>query len=224
MLENFLKLITLTAIFLNVPVVCAQGWYIGVGTGTSSFDFTDDDDQEIVDMLQDIPGQLGSIPGVDASFSYDDEDTGVKLFAGINVNKNLAVEFGYTDLGGIKLDLSLIDDGSFTMDPSTTYISVRASVDGFHGTVIGKLPISELISLNGRIGLYLWEMDSTLSIQDSTNSFVNGSESYLDDREGEDLFYGIGLDIGWFGISYEIYKVDDFDIDYLGISATYQFN
>jgi hypothetical protein len=115
-------------------------------------------------------------------------------------------------------DFSLTDNGSFTGEPGSLVFSGGAtvflvSVPGLSG----KLPLSDSVSLSARAGAYFWELDSKFAFQDTIEGNFSGSES----DDGQDIYYGLGLDIGWFGLFYEVYDIDDEDVDFLGVSPSF---
>jgi len=119
-----------------------MGWYGGVSVGTAT-----------VSELDDVCGDVKSILDPGASCKTDDTDTGWKLYAGNRFNENLAVEFGFADLG------------QTTVKGSGTFFGVPAIVSGewdtsaFFGAVVGVLPVSENFSLFGKAGLAYWDVD-----------------------------------------------------------------
>jgi hypothetical protein len=214
MLKTLTKSLFALMVLFNATAAYSQ-FYFGVAAGTASVDLPDEynDLAEIVDDAK-------SIPGIDASADAQDSDTGLKLFAGTHLGEHLAVEFGYIDLGETSFDFSLIDDGSATGDPSTTIIAANSSVSGLSFAGVGKLPFSDTSSLNGRVGIYLWESESDVSFFDTTGFFGNFSDSSTDD--GNDVFYGVGLNINWFELHYDVYDIDGEDVDFIGVSARFE--
>ncbi len=213
MIRNCNRLSLLCAALFSVSAVHAADWYFGIGAGVSTYDaFGDFSDTE-----QDV-NELDDFPGIDASFDVDDSDTAVKLFAGFPLTSSFGVEFAYVDLGETSVNFTLESDGTF-FSPGSTEVSGSASIDGLSAGLIGNLPLSDTVSLNGRAGVYLWDAEGDFSAQDTTGIFDDFSDSVSDD--GNDVYYGIGLDIGWFGLFYEIYDIDGDDVDLLGVSAKF---
>jgi OmpA-OmpF porin, OOP family len=215
MTKNQSRLILAFVFTFGAPVAYSDGWYFGLGLGTSSYDLPGE--------LNDLKGLINSvndIPGVTASFDIEDSDTAVKLFSGFNINSNFAVEFGYVDLGEISADFSLTDDGSFTGEPGSLVFSGADSVSGFSAGLVGRLPLSGSVSVSARVGAYFWELDSKFAFEDTIEGSFSGSES----DDGQDIYYGLGLDIGWFGLFYEVYDIDGEDVDFLGVSASFGLN
>ena len=179
-----------------VPAAFAQeqeevsGFYIGGGAGqfTASIDDVDDID-ETVD-------------------SWDEDDTAYKFFAGYRMNRFLAFELDYINLG----------------EPSGAVVpgrNVDAAVDGFAPYVVGTFPLGQYFEVYGRLGYYFY--DATRGVQDELDNRVQF------DEESEDLVYGagIGANIGEkFNIRAEYEKFDlqglD-DADALWLTAAWRF-
>ncbi len=179
-----------------VPAAFAQeqeeisGFYLGGGAGqfNASIDDVDDID-ETVD-------------------SWDDDDTAYKFFAGYRLNRFVAFELDYINLG----------------EPSGAVVpgrNVDAAVDGFAPYVVGTLPLGQYFELYGRLGYYFY--DATRGVEDELDNRVEF------DEESEDLVYGagIGANIGEkFNIRAEYEKFDlqglD-DADALWLTAAWRF-
>jgi hypothetical protein len=39
----------------------------------------------------------------------------------------------------------------------------------------------------------------------------------------DDFFYGLGMEIGWFGLEYDILKINGGEVKYLGATVKYTF-
>jgi OOP family OmpA-OmpF porin len=122
-----------------VPAAFAQeqeevsGFYLGGGAGqfNASIDDVDDID-ETVD-------------------SWDDDDTAYKFFAGYRLNRFVAFELDYINLG----------------EPSGAVVpgrNVDAAVDGFAPYVVGTLPLGQYFEVYGRAGYYFY--DATTGVTD----------------------------------------------------------
>jgi OmpA-OmpF porin, OOP family len=122
-----------------------QGWYIGASLGQS----------KAKDGCDDVVG------------SCDDKDSAWRILGGYQFNKNLAVEFGYTDLGEVSGDETGF--GAF---------SVESNV--FELVAVGSWPFADKFSLYGKLGLYRGDTDASAA-------GISVSES------NTDLTYGIGL-------------------------------
>lgn len=141
----------------------AQGWYVGAGVGqTKAKDF------EVCSLLFD--------PG--SSCSDDDSDTGIKVFAGNQLNSNVAFELNYTDLG------SATSKGSGTIFGFPAAGTVEWEGKGFGVDVVGTAPISPQFGFIGRLGLFLWDVELSAS-------GLGGS--FSDSDSGTAFTYGVGV-------------------------------
>jgi len=127
--------------------------------------------------------------------SCDDKDTGFAIYGGYNFHENFGVEGGYIDFGEAKVTATL-NNATFTG---------KDELWSFYGAGIGKINVSEKVTLFGKIGFHRWEADRKLS---SANSI-----SFDDD--GIDLFYGVGGQVSLPGdkfnirLEYQIFEVED---------------
>jgi len=108
----------------------SQGGYVGGGLGGSDASFNSSD------------FSLG-LPQV--AESQTKTDTGMKLFAGIRFDRNWAAEVGYTNLGKFKYNYNGAGAGTAGFD---------YKVSGFTLSGVGTLPLSNDLSLFGRVGLF----------------------------------------------------------------------
>ena len=157
----FVGVFAITSIALS-SLAQAEGWYAGVGFGQSKVkDFVECD--------------------LDISCSADDTDSGWKLYLGNQFNQNVAVEFGYVDLGQTKASGT---------DSFLGTASLEFDVKGFDVAVVGLLPVSKQFNVLGKVGLFRWDVD----VDASSSVFGSGSES----KTGVDFMVGIGasFDIG----------------------------
>lgn len=195
---NNLKLAAaLAAVSLaTVPAAFAQepeeisGFYIGGGAGQFNAHIDDVDD-------------------VDATVDeWDEDDTAYKFFAGYRLNRFLAFELDYINLG----------------EPSGNVVpgfNVDSSVDGFAPYVVGTIPLGRFFEVYGRAGYYFY--DATRGVTDTLDNRVEF------DEESEDFVYGagIGANLGEkFNVRFEYEKFDieglD-DTDALWLTAGWRF-
>lgn len=186
---------TLAALAL-VPAAYAQqqeevsGFYVGGGIGqfNASIDNVDDVDATVDD--------------------WDDDDTAYKFFAGYRLNRFVAFELDYVNLG----------------EPSGAVVpgfNVDASVDGFAPYVVGTLPLGPWFELYARAGYFFY--DATYGTTDALDNRVEF------DEESEDFVYGagIGANVGEkLNLRFEYEKFDlaglD-DADALWLTAAWRF-
>ena len=141
----------------TVPAAFADenaGLYLGGGVG--SFNVSIDNPDQVDDTVG----------------AWDEDDNAYKLFAGYRLNKFLAFELDYINLG----------------EPSGAVVpgfNVDLAVDGFAPYVVGTIPLGNWFEVYGRLGYYFY--DATLGVEDE----INGNVEF--DEESEDLVYGAGI-------------------------------
>ncbi|NTS76195.1 outer membrane beta-barrel protein [Catenovulum sp. SM1970] len=185
-------------------------FYISASVGQATFD---EDFNELED--------LGA--------SVDDSDTAFKFAVGYDFNEYFSVEAGYADLGELAINNSYSD--YYDADFNITYNeNIAATVSGLFASVIGKLPINEEFSLFAKVGYYSW--DSDIDVAASVSQYVYGenyksSAKESDSLDGNDPFFGIGTQYAFDEISikaeYEIFDIEDSDVNVLTVGASYHF-
>jgi opacity protein-like surface antigen len=194
-----LKLTATLAALISValaPAAFAQeqqevsGFYLGAGAGQFNANIDDVDD---IDNTVD---------------GWSEDDTAYKVFAGYRLNKFLAFELDYINLG----------KPSGSVVPG---VNVDASVDGYAPFVVGTLPLGRFFEVYGRAGYYFY--DATTGVTDTLDNRVEF------DEESEDLVYGagVGANLGEkFNVRFEYEKYDlkglD-DTDALWLTAAFRF-
>ena len=190
----------LILMFATAPGAFAAEWYGGVGFGQAK-----------------VKKELGcsdpDFAGV--TCSEDRKDTALRLFGGTELAKNVAVEFGYRDLGEAKLNAT---DGVDT-------VTVKAEAKGFDVSVVGTLPVGTDFGVIGRVGFFRWDLDAKVD--------VTGFPSESFSKSGTDLAFGVGVKYNlsktmalraeWERL--KDLKVEDFktDIDVMSVSLAFNF-
>ena len=179
-----------------VPTAFAQqqeevsGFYLGGGLGQFNAQIDD------VDQIDDTVDR------------WDEDDTAYKVFGGYRLNRFLAFELDYINLG----------------EPSGSVVpgfNVDSSVDGFAPYVVGTLPLGPYFELYGRAGYYFY--DATRGVSDTLDNRVEF------DEESQDFVYGagIGANIGEkFNVraEYERFDIEGLDdADALWVTAAWRF-
>ncbi|WP_075187725.1 outer membrane beta-barrel protein [Teredinibacter haidensis] len=113
-------------------------------------------------------------------------------------NSYIGIEFGYRDFG--ESESEYIDDFDDT-------INDKIKTDAILFGVKGAYPISSDFSVNGRIGLANWGIDSK-----STDSSTPG-ETYRSNEDGQDIYYAVGGEYSfnekmYVGLEYAIYPLE----------------
>ena len=135
---------------------------------------------------------------------FDDTDTGYKYFVGYNLGivpfLNLAVEGGYVDLGSVEGEIANITGNKIEANGWTAY-----GVGGFDLGPIG---------LFAKVGYFSWESDLKTRFGDDSES-------------GTDPAFGIGgkIQLGSIAVraEYEMFDLEDVDIDYASVGVSYTF-
>jgi OOP family OmpA-OmpF porin len=155
--------------FVN-PDWANSAWYIGASAGQSKSKL----DQNGLSYLMTRDG------GTMTSFSKDEKDVGYKLFLGKQVNRYLAIEGGYFDLG------------KFNFNGTTSTGGAERGQYDFRGVnldLVGQLPLSERFSLLGRVGSIYSEAKSSFS---GNRSFATFSPSRTEHKWTNKA--GVGLE------------------------------
>ena len=110
-------------------------FYLGGNVGISKSHF---DEGQIARRI------LGPGFGVGA-ISDDDSDVGYKLYGGVPLTRNFAIEGGYFDLGKFSFSATTVPAG-------TLYANLKVP-KGVNLDLVGILPLSEQFSIFGRVGV-----------------------------------------------------------------------
>lgn len=153
--------------------------------------------------------------------ALDEKDNSIKLFAGLNIDDNFAVEAHYIDFGEASLSGN---NGDTFVEAGTTYqflttasIKVEAESYGFSG--LYKFNMDNNITPFVKFGFQKWEAKATVNA---------GSVTGAGTVDGTDPFYGIGvsapvsenIDIR---AEFERFEADSEDLDYKSIGVAYNF-
>lgn len=109
------KLVVSLLAGLSLNAVWAADGYIGASLGSSHFN---------VDCA--------------GTFQCSDSDVGLKLYGGLPINQNVAVEVGYTDFGQFE-----IDHGAVSVSALTLGVALRAPIN-HHINVVGRLGVAAM--------------------------------------------------------------------------------
>ena len=175
------------AVLASAPALAQDsGWYAGGGLGQAMHD---------VDCT--------------GTTSCDDKDAAWKIFGGYQFNRNLGVEFGYTNLGKASAGDAV----------STTTFKTK----GFEVLAVGTFPINQQFEVYGKAGLFRWNLDAKDTV------FGSLSES------GTDLTFGLGVKYNFtktVGARLEWQRYNDIgnenttgtsDSDFIGVGVVVKF-
>jgi OOP family OmpA-OmpF porin len=204
--------LTLLALAISVGSLAMAddaGWYVGANVGAS---------RATIDDARITSGLLGS--GLTAaSIADDNRSNGYKLFGGYRLNRNIAVEGGYFDLGDFGFKATTVPAGT---------LNGNIKFRGLNLDLVGTLPITEKFSVFGRIGAnYAQARDSF-----SATGMVNVLNSNPSKRE-TNLKVGLGVEYAFNDAlsmrgELERYRINDAvgnkgDIDLLSVGLVYRF-
>ena len=193
--------------FIN-PDWANSAWYLGAGVGQARGTI---DQQRLTNSLQANGASV-------TAFSTDQRDTGYKLFVGKQMNRYLALEFGYFDLG------------KFGFNANTTGNGVLDGEAGFRGAnldLLAQLPLSERLSLLGRVGMNYASASTHFSGNRLTAiTDPDPSERKLNAKAGLGLEYKLSEALALPG-EVERYRVNDAvgnrgDVDLLSVGLVYK--
>lgn len=162
------KITLLTGLLLASGVVHAQ-WYLGAGVGQSKADLPHDA-KEWTDEVK-ASGDYGFT---------DERDTSYTIYVGYKLNRNFALEGGYTDLGKIEGIASTVLETKYSVAEDYNVRSKAVFIDA-----VSFLPLTDAFSVFGKAGLAYTHSKysyagtcsggcsvSSLSLSDSDNKFV----------------------------------------------------
>lgn len=193
--------------FIN-PEWANSAWYIGAGIGRSRGSIDQDR------LARSLSANGASV----TAFSTDERDTGYKLFVGKQLNRYLALELGYFDLGKFSFNSTTSGNGAFNGE---------AGFRGANLDLLAQLPLSERLSLLGRVGAN-YAKASTHFSGNRLNAVTgpNPSERKLNAKAGLGLEYKLSEALALRG-EVERYRVNDAvgnrgDVDLLSVSLVYK--
>lgn len=177
------------------------------------------------------PASLDARFGVRSPKTFDDDDTSRAVELGYSVNRYLAIQAGFHDLGEfagggspcpeaapfcierLALDtLGLCVEGRECLQ---VFAPVSAEVTGYSLSAIPRWPVGDRLWLFGRVGVLDWETD----ISHTGSSFGGGR---LDSFSDQGLLTGLGVRYAFpkgLGVLLEYQRLDlDFGTANLGVS------
>jgi len=139
--------------------------------------------------------------------SCDEKSTGWKIFGGLQINKNFAVEGTYINWGELKGNGTLIG----------VPVSISGDATSFGVAAVGILPINDRFSLFGKAGILMTTTSATIA---------GGGVSSSADEDDTELHLGVGamfnLTDRW-SIRGEWERTQDSKIDMISIGIQYRF-
>jgi len=127
----------------------------------------------------------------DESYEVDENDVAIHLFAGWEfVPRYLAVEFSYVDFGDAEAEFTEpFSANSF----ETIDFQFRTSAIGV--ALKGMLPLGKSLSVFGKAGIAMWELDAKARGETYLNGNFGDSYTLVDRNiDGQDFFYSVGAE------------------------------
>lgn len=164
-----------------------------------------------------LSGKVGQT-SAEADLGFDDLDdsaTSYGIAVGVNFNEYFGLQLGYTDYSEFEEAYSYSDP---FFSATETY---SGEVSALSFSVIGSIPMSDSVSLFGRLGMASWDTDLKEDYIELFAGFDPYAESYGDSDSGTDLVYGFGANwkvTGAFALSFE-YETLSYDADFDGFDV-----
>jgi OOP family OmpA-OmpF porin len=132
--------------------------------------------------------------------SFDESDTGFKLFGGWMFNQYVGGELEYIDGG-------TVGDSDLGVDSTGINVALR-----------GNWPVTEQFDLFGKVGYFFWDADIDLT----------GDSGQEQNESGSDLSWGIGAGYDFtpnFGViaEWQWFQIEEADADMMSASVVWKF-
>lgn len=152
-----------------------------------------------------------AIPFPITSGTLDSKDTAFKLYGGGFFGRHFGAELAYVNLG--KAGYA----GEFFGDPVT---GGTVEVWGYNIAALARFPVSERLELFGKLGLFLWESESS--------DLTSGTPFSSSARSWDGGSFGLGA--AWrftpnvsARVEWERFPVGDADVSLLSLGLQYRF-
>lgn len=193
--------------------------YLFVNLGQS-----DADASEISNELDAIADDIAFQVGFEGRSSFDEKDSAFKIGTGIQLNRHVAVEFQYIDLGEISYKAN---GGNSFGDKGT--LKASSGTDGFGMNLVGTLPFDRF-KLFGKVGYHKLKTDVKASADVTLAGGQQVSEEIKDDTTEWVNSLGLGASYAFTPMielvaEYERYSdvADEYDVDFASIGLRYNF-
>lgn len=186
-----------------------SGMYVGISAGESKSKF---DNGATAQSLVGAGVTAGAL-------TEDERGNAYKAFIGVPLSPNWAIEAGYFDLGRFGLDAVTVPAGTVT---GTTRIQ------GLNLDLVGTLPITERLSLLGRVGAAYAETKGSVS-----GTGASGVSALSSNKRDTHYKYGFGTEYAFtpaltMRLEGERYHVNDAmgqraNVDLISVGLVYRF-
>ena len=181
---------------------------------------SDADTPRFVKELDSELSAFGEATGLDFGSSFDENDTAFKVGAGIQLNRHVAVEFQYLDLGKAAYKASMTDG------IDTISAKMAGDTEGFGANLVGTLPFDRF-KLFGKVGYHKLKTKVKEEIE------LVGEGTLFDESESHTEWVnslGVGASFAFtptveLVAEYEQYRdvADEYDVDFASIGLRYNF-
>jgi hypothetical protein len=146
------------------------------------------------------------------------DDTASRFGIGFGSSEEFQFELSYLNLGEFEATDATLGAISSITDVNVTGAGIE--ITGMDLSVVGSMPLNDLISMRGRLGTYIWDSELTVSVDGSA------IDSISDD--GTDIGFGIGLAVALgtragLMFMYDQYEAFDTDIKLLNAGIKVDF-
>ena len=174
------KVLLSTALSLAaLPAAAQVSWYAGAAGGQARSD---------TEMIANRETTFQNLLGVVTP--YDDTDTAWKVFGGVRLNRVIAVELTYADLGKRSTD-SLVYGGN---PADFGHFIVRHKISGYGVDVVGTAPLGfDRFELFGKLGLFATRLEASAETSGiAVFAGGNGERTRSITRNETNLHLGLG--------------------------------
>jgi OOP family OmpA-OmpF porin len=203
-------LVGFAAMNSQFAVAADSGWYGGLGIGQSRAKIDD------ARITSDLLGEGLTT----SSMTDDDRDTGYKIFGGLKINRNFALEAGFFDLGKFGFTSTTVPAGT---------LQGNIKVKGLNFDAVGILPMGGKFSAFGRIGVQYAQAKDNFANSGAVAVPTNPSPSKSDTnyKFGVGVQYDFTESLGM-RLEGERYRINDAvgnkgDIDLVSLGLVYRF-
>jgi len=203
-----------TGLMLPVGQVQAQSdWYLGASIGDIDLDY------DAGDLQQDLANLGWTI----SNASVDSSGTAWKAYGGFELNKFVAFEIGYADLGKVVTQYNTsVSPNDIDEILSDTYSVHPYQGDGWFGAAVLRWPVNpDVITLHARVGAFSWNSDIDVRVISGGTGSVTGDDS------GTDMMYGFGgewhINPAWsLVVEWERYEMNEWlDVPSIGVKFSF---
>jgi opacity protein-like surface antigen len=136
-----------TALPLAAQADNSQGWYGAMSLGVSSYGNSQDDEDQLRSEL--------AAQGIQADVHVDDNPAALGIGLGYRFTPSFALEANYLDLGEATAHVHVFS-------PSDFFLRERLDASGVTLDAIGLMPVSDHVSLFGKLGAFGYTLDDSI--------------------------------------------------------------